>query len=591
MRWAALAGFACSLVAAGGANAACTITKLAELPVTMVGDRPIVPAKVNGVDVQFMADSGAFYSLISPGSARELRLPLSGMPFGYTMSGVGGDVIPSIATVRKFTLLTSVIPDVSFLVGGSEIDPSAIGVLGQNVLGLADVEYDLADGAIRLFRPQGCGRLAMAYWHQDRPWSVVEIDGMDDRNRHTVGTAKVNGKTIRVMFDTGSSRSVMSLQAAARAGIRPDAAGVTFAGLSSGIGRRLVKSWIAPVDSFQIGDEQIKHTKLRIGDVGLPDTDMLLGADFFLSHRVYVANSQRKLYFTYNGGPVFDLRVSDDPPPGMQSAAGSPPDVKPAPGDPVDADGFSRRGAALAGRGEYVPAIADFSRAMALAPDDPRYVFQRATARLNAHQPFLAMADLDTVLKLKPDDAMGRLLRARLRLEGHDRDGARQDMDAADRALSKEADLRLILGELYLTTDAFDPAVAEFDQWIAVHEDDRRMAQALNGRCWARALADKDLDKALSDCNRAVRQAEVRAAPLDSRGLVHLRRGELDRAISDYDAALGQNPKLAWSLYGRGLAELESGDKAKGQADLTAAAALAPHLAERAAKLGLAPAS
>jgi hypothetical protein len=32
---------------------------------------------------------------------------------------------------------------------------------------------------------------------------------------------------------------------------------------------------------------------------------MLLGADFFLSHRIFVSNEQHKVYFTYNGGPVF----------------------------------------------------------------------------------------------------------------------------------------------------------------------------------------------------------------------------------------------------------------------------------------------
>ena len=32
---------------------------------------------------------------------------------------------------------------------------------------------------------------------------------------------------------------------------------------------------------------------------------MLLGADFLRSHRVLVAHSQRKIYFTYAGGPVF----------------------------------------------------------------------------------------------------------------------------------------------------------------------------------------------------------------------------------------------------------------------------------------------
>ena len=45
---------------------------------------------------------------------------------------------------------------------------------------------------------------------------------------------------------------------------------------------------------------------------------MLIGADFFLSHRIYVASSQRKLYFTYNGGPVFNLDT-----PGAATTAGA----------------------------------------------------------------------------------------------------------------------------------------------------------------------------------------------------------------------------------------------------------------------------
>jgi hypothetical protein len=53
---------------------------------------------------------------------------------------------------------------------------------------------------------------------------------------------------------------------------------------------------------------------------------MLLGADFLRSHRVLVAHSQRKIYFTYAGGPVFQLnrppvpenepRAADDAKPG-----------------------------------------------------------------------------------------------------------------------------------------------------------------------------------------------------------------------------------------------------------------------------------
>ena len=39
------------------------------------------------------------------------------------------------------------------------------------------------------------------------------------------------------------------------------------------------------------------------------DFDVLIGADFFMAHHVYVANSQGKLYFTYSGGPVFRTAV------------------------------------------------------------------------------------------------------------------------------------------------------------------------------------------------------------------------------------------------------------------------------------------
>ncbi len=129
-----------------------------------------------------------------------------------------------------------------------------------------------------------------------------------------------------------------------------------------------------PVASFKIGDEEIKHTELRVGDIDLESDDMLLGADFFLSHRVMVARSQRKLYFTYNGGPVFNLEHT-------QEAASPPATGSANPADaPATADGYSRRGAAFASRHEYDSAIADFDRAVALAPADPKFLIARGRA-------------------------------------------------------------------------------------------------------------------------------------------------------------------------------------------------------------------
>src|SRR5947207_13162840 len=60
--------------------AACKIGKLAELPVTMTNMKPMVSAKINGADALFVADSGAFFSLITPASAAALNLKTDSAP-------------------------------------------------------------------------------------------------------------------------------------------------------------------------------------------------------------------------------------------------------------------------------------------------------------------------------------------------------------------------------------------------------------------------------------------------------------------------------------------------------------------------------
>jgi hypothetical protein len=50
---------------------------------------------------------------------------------------------------------------------------------------------------------------------------------------------------------------------------------------------------------------------------------MVIGADFFMAHRIYVARSQGKMYFTYKGGPIFQHVEANTPAP--SGAADAPP--------------------------------------------------------------------------------------------------------------------------------------------------------------------------------------------------------------------------------------------------------------------------
>ena len=579
---------ACLIVAAAGpALADCKVNKIAELPVTMRDMQPLVPVKINGAPAMMVADSGAFFSSLSPAIAAEQNLPKMPMPYGMTVIGVGGEVQPYLTKVAVFTLANVDLKHREFVVMGGAGSGETIGLLGANILGIADVEYDFAHGAIRLMEPHDCGRYALVYWEPGKPYSTMPIEGTSvGYNTHTIGSAYVDGARIHVQFDTGAGTSMMTKAAARRAGIKLDDPAVVSGGAGWGIGRKLVKTWIVPVNSIKIGDEEVRNTRIRVGDFDLNDADMLLGADFFQSHRVYVANSQRKLYFTYNGGPVFNLdgkSLLQD----AQSGAVKDSEVAAPDGpEPTDAAGFSRRGAALASRREYVRAIADFDRACAMDSKEPSYFYQRGMARWRNKQPFMAMADFDAALKLKPGDMDTLIARSEMKLQGNDKDGAVQDLDAVAAEVPKDADVRLRLGELYEIAERFETSIAQLDLWIPTHADEATMVTALNGRCWDRALLGRDLDQALKDCDKAIGRAK-NATDLDSRGLVHLRMGAYDKAIADYDAALALQPMEAWSLYGRGLAKQKLGQQADAQKDIDAATAIRDDLPKKAKQYGI----
>ncbi|HEX4098526.1 MAG TPA: tetratricopeptide repeat protein [Caulobacteraceae bacterium] len=582
------AAWLATLAAGAPAAAACKLERIATLPVTMQGLAPVVSAKIDGADIRLVAALGDFFSILSRSSANRLHLKVEAAPYGLKVLGASGEADVGLTTVKQFSVFGAPFHDAQFLVGGPEFAATADGLLGRNILMMSDAEFDLANGAVRLFSASGCGGRPLAYWSTpDKPYSAIDIEPMGSSSAAVAGAAYVNGIRMRVVFDSSAS-SVLSLRAAGRAGIHRNDPEARAAGLIGGFGHDSIETWSIPVQSFKIGDEEIKNTRLRVGAIELNDVDMVIGADFMLSHRIYIARSQNRVYFTYNGGPVFRLDAAAAAP-GTAAPPGAPPPgpaaaPSPSADEPKDAAGFARRGDAFVARREYAQAIADFSRAMELDATDPQFPYARAMARIGARQQVLAMSDFDQALKIKPDFTLALLARGHLKLAASDDAAAGADFDAA---LRIDPSLILQVARVYENEGRWQPAIASYSQWIDANPKDDRLAFALNARCWARAQANLELDQALVDCNRALKLRPSTASMLDSRGLVHLRLGQYDQAIADYDAALKLQPKEAWSLYGRGLAELKTGKTAEGHADLTAAADLAPALAERAKRVGL----
>jgi predicted aspartyl protease/Tfp pilus assembly protein PilF len=558
----------------------CTLQKIVDLPVTMDGLRATVPAKINGQDVRFMTDTGAFYSMLSKPSAERLGLKVHRGREGFHLDGVsGGSTEVGLATANTFSLGDASRDKVEFIVAGSSYAPGTVGLLGENVLGAFDAEYDFRNGALRLFKSSDCGDAVLAYWAAGGDVPMMAVDPINSSNSHITGWATLDGRTIRVVFDSGAPHSTLNKSMAEQLGFKPTSADARAASITSGIGGGISESWLYRFDLLTLGGEQIKNAQLRIADLRMT-VDLILGADFFLSHHIYFARDQHRLYFTYNGGPVF--RIGDSP--DAQAAATTRQVDREAATDPNE---LGRLASAELARGEYSRAIADFSRAIALGGKDPDLFLQRGRAHEGAGDQALAQADFDRALAISPGDVEVVLARAELEIKEKRTAAAGADLDAAIAASSDDWQTRMAVARLYVRAHLIPKAIAQYDAWMAAHPDGTQGA-VRGARCHARALAGDRLEQALADCDVGLQYGHPTAEAHVDRGLVRMRLKKYRMAIFDYNDALDLQPKLAWAFYGRGLAKIADGRRVEGDADITAAVALQPDLPAEAASYGLA---
>lgn len=562
------------------ASAECKVGNYGTLPVEVVGQRATTMANVNGKPARFMLDTGAALSFMARANADAMGLKREAAPFGLRMAGIGGSTDTELTHIKSLGLLGATLPNVMFVVGGTD---TGMAVIGANLLDLMDLDSDLANGKLQLLRPQGCNALSMAYWSKDGRYNVADLHyAARDYDHRSLVDVTIHGKTVRAVLDTGATTTLITRRAAERVGMDLSLTHGAANLISSGVGRRSQKGWVVPIDSYAIGTEQIQHSKIVVLDGDLGDTsdapEMLLGIDFFLAHHVFVANSQRKVYFTYNGGRVFSLAQAPKAAPATDDAA-----------KPLSAADYALRGQARLSRGETAGALADLDAAVGLAPDDAAYRLARARARLSVKKSDEAMEDLGAAIRLDQQNIDALLLRARIRYARKDRDAAEQDVAAA-RLLAAPGSMQATeLVRFYMGFDRPLEALPLLDDWIRLHPEDVALPATLSERAWARALANVQIEGALADATKAIRASKDRGNFYDSLGLVQLRLGRNAEAQASFEKALALLSRSAWTHYGLGLARLRNGQTGEGQAEIAAAKAINPEIATRAARFGLVP--
>jgi hypothetical protein len=238
---------------------------------------------------------------------------------GVRMYGFAGDVAAYDANISELKVGEFKVSNLALVAAGDQDTASRFSLmLGNDFFSRTDVELDLRNNIVRLFEPRDCTPPQLVYWGQ--AYSEAAILPWNRDAPKTQVTATINGKQILAELDTGAGVSVIDETAAEMAGAtRAD-------GQATEVGRGALSAhptdvWTAHFDSLALGDEKLANIHLQVahfaGGMARSDTGtliprqlestpyLLIGADFFHAHRVFIDNKDRLVLFSYEGGPVF----------------------------------------------------------------------------------------------------------------------------------------------------------------------------------------------------------------------------------------------------------------------------------------------
>jgi len=282
---------ACAGPPQADAPQACTVQRVAEVPVTLRDGFLTVPATIEDKPVTMLIDTGAERTMVTPGTVSALRLDRD-RHRRTQIIGTGGSTISANAKVQSFGFGGYEVSDQSYAVGPLGPDQSEGGLVGADWLSLFDVEIDVPQHRIALYQEQGCdGRYIP--WHGP----YTEIQHVRPQGRALIVLpVQVAGQPITAILDSGANTTQMTETAASRLGVDEAALARDPSGLTVGVDQTNVTMHQHRFSDMVVGADEFPHVLLSVGAVQVPGADMLLGADFLRTRRVWLSYATQQVF-------------------------------------------------------------------------------------------------------------------------------------------------------------------------------------------------------------------------------------------------------------------------------------------------------
>ncbi len=269
-----------------------------------VASAPLLPAKgvwtvtvaINGHPLRLIVDTGAERTLLPEAVVARLGLPRDARHETRTV-GIGGLSITRDARVAQFAIGGTALPVRSVtvasfdlpVVSGTPLD----GLLGADVLSAFDVDLDIRDDRLTLYRARECPAAGP-------PWSGPYLSvGRVERERDRLLIPIVlDGAAGMATLDSGAQHTAVSAAFAARAGVGAAALGqdrrITAHGASA-------DKLSVPVHRFsllRIGPATIRDPVLPVLPIPEQLGDGLAGADFLAGRRIWLSYASLRVFVT-----------------------------------------------------------------------------------------------------------------------------------------------------------------------------------------------------------------------------------------------------------------------------------------------------
>jgi hypothetical protein len=275
----------------------CSLVLAASVPMALIADdsKISVPVTLDGAVLQVIVDTGSERTMLD----RKALTGISETGAVGLVSGFGGARWVGVAQLPKLQIgdLHGSVPALVIDMGDQPPAPGTVGALGIDILGLYDVDLDIAGGELGFYRRLGdCA--APVTGLRGALYAVAELPQSPDDLRPFV-PVQIGGQSFVAILDTGSDTASMTRSAARRLGLTDDVLGGDTPDQVRGVGPGVDQAR-QHLMTLSLGDLTVQNVPVDVVPTRLgTGVDMLLGLDLAKRIHFWLSASSHMIVMQY----------------------------------------------------------------------------------------------------------------------------------------------------------------------------------------------------------------------------------------------------------------------------------------------------